>query len=113
MTPQSGEGAQRVGHGRVAGEWRAGHLAAPRQYLLAAALASFERLRAEADLVIAEGADSPAETNLRAGDIPNMGFERVAGVAVILEGDIDRGAVIASLVGTPADRKSTRLNSSH
>src|SRR3546814_7398446 len=49
LKPQSDQGAQLVVHGRVAGEWRAGHFAAPRPHLLAAALASFERLRAEAE----------------------------------------------------------------
>jgi adenosylcobyric acid synthase len=57
------------------------------------------RLEAESDLVIVEGAGSPAEINLRAGDIANMGFARAANVPVVLVGDIDRGHVIAALVG--------------
>ena len=65
-------------------------------------LESFERLKSQADLVIVEGAGSPAEVNLRKGDIANMGFARAAGVPVVLVGDIDRGGVIASLVGTHA-----------
>jgi adenosylcobyric acid synthase len=68
---------------------------------MAPVLDSFGRLRA-ADLVIVEGAGSPAEVNLRAGDIANMGFARAAGVPVILTGDIDRGGVIAQIVGTQA-----------
>ena len=60
------------------------------------------RFRHGADLVIVEGAGSPAEINLRAGDIANMGFATAANVPVVLVGDIDRGGVIASLVGTHA-----------
>ena len=65
-------------------------------------LESFARLARDADLVLVEGAGSPAEINLRAGDIANMGFAEAADVPVILVGDIDRGGVIASLVGTHA-----------
>jgi adenosylcobyric acid synthase len=72
-------------------------------------LESFYRLAETADLVLVEGAGSPAEVNLRNGDIANMGFAEAAGVPVVLIGDIDRGGVIAQLVGThvvlpPADR---------
>ena len=65
-------------------------------------LDSFDRLAAEADLVLVEGAGSASEINLRAGDIANMGFAQAADVPVVLVGDIDRGGVIASLVGTKA-----------
>ncbi|MBV8649957.1 MAG: cobyric acid synthase, partial [Alphaproteobacteria bacterium] len=70
--------------------------------LLPRVLESFERLAAEADIVIVEGAGSAAEVNLRAADIANMGFAEAAGVPVVLVGDIDRGGVIAALVGTHA-----------
>ncbi len=63
-------------------------------------LDSFTRLKAEADIVLVEGAGSASEVNLRANDIANMGFARAADVPVVLIGDIDRGGVIASLVGT-------------
>ena len=65
-------------------------------------LDSFARLKREADIVLVEGAGSASEINLRANDIANMGFARAADVPVVLIGDIDRGGVIASLVGTKA-----------
>ena len=68
--------------------------------LLPKVMESYARIADDAELVIIEGAGSPAETNLRAGDIANMGFAEAADVPVILIGDIDRGGVIASLVGT-------------
>src|SRR6202158_4121753 len=68
--------------------------------LLAVVVASFTRLRSEADVVLVEGAGSASEVNLRLNDIANMGFARAADVPVVLIGDIDRGGVIASLVGT-------------
>ena len=81
--------------------------------LMPAVLESFEKLGREADLVLVEGAGSPAEVNLRAGDIANMGFAEAADVPVLLVGDIDRGGVIAALVGThallePAERRRLR-----
>jgi adenosylcobyric acid synthase len=100
IKPQSDTGAQLVVHGRVCGATNTLFYREQKRPLLGAVLASFERLRAQADLVIVEGAGSPAETNLRAGDIANMGFARAANVPVVLVGDIDRGGVIASLVGT-------------
>src|SRR4026209_153074 len=63
-------------------------------------LDSFAKLKAEADIMFAEGAGSASEVNLRAADIANMGFARAADVPVVLVGDTDRGGVIASLVGT-------------
>src|SRR5256714_7406835 len=68
--------------------------------LLPAVLDSFAHLRAEADIVLVEGAGSASEINLRKNDIANMGFARAADLPVVLIGDIDRGGVIASLVGT-------------
>lgn len=100
LKPQSDMGAQLVLHGRMQGSMGAGYYRAHKAELLEAALASYRRLRARADVVLVEGAGSPAEINLRAGDIANMGFARAANVPVVLVGDIDRGGVIASLVGT-------------
>jgi len=102
IKPQSDVGAQIVVHGKVRGQQRAGDYQARKGELLEDVLASYARLRADADLVIVEGAGSPAEINLRRGDIANMGFARAAGVPVVLVGDIDRGGVIASIVGTKA-----------
>ena len=102
LKPQTDRGAQIVVHGRPVGVLDATDYADGRARLLAAVMESFGRLVAAYDLVIVEGAGSPAEVNLRAGDIANMGFARTAGVPVCLLGDIDRGGVIAALVGTHA-----------
>lgn len=102
IKPQSDTGAQIVVHGQVRGILGAGDYQGRKGELLGAVLASYARLREQADLVIVEGAGSPAEINLRRGDIANMGFARAAGVPVVLVGDIDRGGVIASIVGTKA-----------
>jgi adenosylcobyric acid synthase len=102
LKPQSDRGAQIVLCGRVWGTTDAGeyHQLAPSW--LPAIFASFSRLSAAADLVLVEGAGSPAEVNLRAGDIANMGFAEAGDVPVVLIGDIERGGVIAQLVGTHA-----------
>ena len=100
LKPQSEIGAQVIVQGRMRGNARASDFQAMKPALMGAVLESFGRLCDEADLVLVEGAGSASEVNLRAGDIANMGFARAAGVPVILIGDIDRGGVIASLVGT-------------
>jgi adenosylcobyric acid synthase len=100
LKPQSEVGAQVVVQGRVLGNTKARDYQALKAKLLPAVLDSFARVSEGADLVLVEGAGSPAEVNLRAGDIANMGFAEAAGVPVALIGDIDRGGVIASVVGT-------------
>ncbi|MDK2759472.1 MAG: cobyric acid synthase [Blastomonas fulva] len=102
IKPQSDTGAQVVVHGKVVGMLGAADYQHRKGELLHAVLQSWDRLKADADIVIVEGAGSPAEINLRAGDIANMGFARAANVPVVLVGDIDRGGVIASIVGTRA-----------
>ncbi|NTT87678.1 cobyric acid synthase [Tabrizicola fusiformis] len=102
LKPESEMGAQVVVQGRRLTTTRARDYAALKPQLLGAVLESFQRLKGAYDLVIVEGAGSPAEVNLRAGDIANMGFARAAAVPVVLAGDIDRGGVIAQLVGTQA-----------
>ena len=100
LKPQSESGAQIVLEGRV---WGGAHAREYRQLapsLLPAVLGAFARLAEAADLVLIEGAGSPAEINLRDGDIANMGFAEAADVPVVLIGDIERGGVIAQLVGT-------------
>jgi adenosylcobyric acid synthase len=102
LKPQSEGGAQIVLNGRVWGTACAAEYRRLAPSLLPTLLASFERLADAADLVLVEGAGSPAEINLRDGDIANMGFAEAADVPVVLVGDIERGGVIAQLVGTVA-----------
>ena len=102
LKPQSETGSQIILQGKVWGQARGRDYQRLKPQLMDAVLDSFGRLQADADIVIVEGAGSPAEINLRAGDIANMGFATRANVPVVLVGDIDRGGVIASLVGTHA-----------
>ncbi len=102
LKPESETGAQVIVQGQRRTSTGARDFPALKPRLMAAVLESFGRLRAAYDLVIIEGAGSPAEINLRAGDIANMGFARAADVPVVLAGDIDRGGVIAQIVGTQA-----------
>jgi adenosylcobyric acid synthase len=102
LKPQSDIGAQVVVRGHVLGAARAAAYQEMKPSLMPFVLESFTQLKADADLVLVEGAGSASEVNLRACDIANMGFARRAGVPVVLIGDIDRGGVIASLVGTKA-----------
>ncbi|WP_043063130.1 cobyric acid synthase [Brucella anthropi] len=100
LKPQTDMGSQVVVQGQVRGEARGRYYQELKPQLMAAVMESFAKVSEGADLVLVEGAGSPAEINLRAGDIANMGFATQADVPVVLVGDIDRGGVIASLVGT-------------
>ena len=102
LKPQADRTSQLIVHGRVRGTLNAGNFREGRGALLDDVLASYRRLQRACDVVVVEGAGSPAEINLRAGDIANMGFARAAHVPVVLVGDIDRGGVIAAIVGTRA-----------
>ncbi|MCG8444483.1 MAG: cobyric acid synthase [Hyphomicrobiales bacterium] len=102
LKPETETGAQVIVQGKRFGTMRAREYGKRKAELLPHVLESFERLSADADLVLVEGAGSPAEINLRAGDIANMGFAEAADLPVALIGDIDRGGVIAALVGTHA-----------
>ena len=111
LKPESDRSAQVVVQGRVAESMSAADYVAQRDLGMGAVLDSFNRLVNAYELIIVEGAGSPAEINLRAGDIANMGFARQVGLPVCLVGDIDKGGVIASLVGTKAvlDREDAAL----
>lgn len=102
LKPQSETGSQIIVQGKVWGHAKGRDYQKFKAQLLGAVMASWDIVRDGADLVIVEGAGSPAEINLRAGDVANMGFATQANVPVVLVGDIDRGGVIASLVGTHA-----------
>ena len=100
LKPQSEMGAQIIVQGRMAGAAAARDFQSKKRDLMPAVLDSFAQLKADADLVLVEGAGSASEINLRSNDIANLGFARAADVPIVLIGDIDRGGVIASLVGT-------------
>jgi adenosylcobyric acid synthase len=102
LKPQTEVGAQVVVRGKVLCNAHAAAYQDMKPALLPQVLESFAALRRDADLVLVEGAGSASEVNLRCNDIANMGFARAAGVPVVLVGDIERGGVIASLVGTKA-----------
>ena len=111
LKPESDRRAQVVVQGQIADSMSAADYIAGRDLRMSAVLDSFSRLVNTYELIIVEGAGSPAEVNLRAGDIANMGFARQVGLPVCLVGDIDKGGVIASLVGTQAvlDREDAAL----
>lgn len=100
LKPETDIGAQVILRGQRLATVQARAYGAMKAQLLPEVLDSFHRLAESCDLIIVEGAGSPAEVNLRAGDIANMGFASAAGVPVVLIGDIDRGGVIAQMVGT-------------
>ena len=108
LKPQSEIGAQVVVQGRVIGNARAREYQGLKPKLLPAVLESYARIRAEADLVLVEGAGSAAEINLREGDIANMGFARAAQCPVVLVGDIDRGGIFAQILGTQGGARARR-----
>jgi adenosylcobyric acid synthase len=102
LKPQADRTSQLIVQGQVRGTLGSANFREGRRSLLPEVLESFARLQAACDIVVVEGAGSPAEINLREGDIANMGFARAANVPVVLVGDIDRGGVIAAVVGTRA-----------
>lgn len=109
-----GEGvSQVILRGRPAGDRRAGELWAGSEELWTAVVEALERLRQRFDLVVLEGAGSPAELNLRRQDLANMRVAEAADAPVLLVGDIERGGIFASLLGTldllpPEERRRVR-----
>ena len=102
LKPESDKGCQVVVQGKVLGPLEARNFGGMKADLMPRVLESFAEVSGDADLVVVEGAGSPAEVNLRKGDIANMGFAKAADVPVVLLGDIDRGGVIAQIIGTQA-----------
>ncbi|WP_031337283.1 cobyric acid synthase [Rhodopseudomonas sp. B29] len=100
LKPETETGAQVIVQGKRFGRLGATNFLDKKAALLPPVLDSFARLARDADIMVIEGAGSPAEINLRQGDIANMGFALAAHIPVVIAGDIDRGGVIASLVGT-------------
>lgn len=100
LKPEADCTSQLVVLGKVVGKLESARFREERRQWLATVLESFGRLRRSCDVVLVEGAGSPAEPNLRAGDIANMGFAEAADIPVWLVGDIGCGGVFASLTGT-------------
>ena len=102
LKPSSDMGSQVIVNGEVLGDMRASDYFRHKKELVPQILASYRSLAEEHDIIVLEGAGSPAEINLKADDIVNMGMARMARAPVLLAGDIDRGGVFASLYGTVA-----------
>jgi adenosylcobyric acid synthase len=100
LKPQTDKGAQVIIRGKVLGNMEALDYHAYKATAIDAVMSAWKDLSARYDVIIAEGAGSPAEINLRANDIANMGFAEAADCAVLIVADIDRGGVFAHLVGT-------------
>ena len=100
LKPEAGQKAQLVLLGKAEGRYSAREYHALKPQILTTAVAAYHSLAAEYDLILVEGAGSPAEVNLRTGDLANMGFAEAVDLPVLLVADIHRGGVIASLIGT-------------
>ena len=110
LKPSSDMGSQLIVNGEVRGHYEARDYFRMKRSLIPDILAAYNSLAAENDIIVIEGAGSPAEINLRADDIVNMGLAELVDAPVMLVGDIDRGGVFAQLYGTvallqPAERK--------
>lgn len=102
LKPTNDVGSQVIVNGEVLGNMSARDYFAMKKRLVPVIKDAYDSLAAENDIIVIEGAGSPAEINLKADDIVNMGLARLVGAPVLLAGDIDRGGVFASLYGTVA-----------
>ena len=102
LKPSSDTGSQVIVGGEVRGQMSAAAYFRMKRQLIPEILAAFDSLSEEADIVVIEGAGSPAEINLKVDDIVNMGLAKLVDAPVLLAGDIDRGGVFAQLYGTVA-----------
>ena len=102
LKPTTDSGSQVIVNGRVLGNLRAMDYYARKRELLPAVMTAYESLASEYDVIVIEGAGSPAEINLKQGDFVNMGLAELVDAPVLLIGDIDRGGVFAQLYGTVA-----------
>ena len=102
LKPSSDTGSQVILRGEVLGQMPAVEYFRQKRKLLPDILAAYESLAAQYDIIVIEGAGSPAEINLKADDIVNMGLAELVDAPVLLAGDIDRGGVFAQLYGTVA-----------
>lgn len=102
LKPSSDTGSQLIVNGRVRGQYSARDYFAMKKTLIPEILQAYHSLAAENDVIVIEGAGSPAEINLKADDIVNMGLAELVDAPVLLVGDIDRGGVFAQLYGTVA-----------
>ena len=102
LKPTTDVGSQVIVNGRVYGNMRASEYFACKKQFIPDIMGAYERLAAENDYIVIEGAGSPAEINLKKNDIVNMGLAAMTNAPVLLVGDIDRGGVFAQLYGTAA-----------
>jgi adenosylcobyric acid synthase len=102
LKPGSDHRSHIVLRGQPCGTLESGEYATGRGHLAAAAFAAYDELASRFEVIVCEGAGSPAEINLRAGDYVNLGLAQAKKLPVVVIGDIDRGGVLASLYGTVA-----------
>ena len=100
LKPVSDMGSQVIVNGKPVSNMPARKYFAYKKQLIPDIIHAFKKLEEQADIIVIEGAGSPAEINLKADDIVNMGLAKLVGAPVLLAGDIDRGGVFAQLLGT-------------